>query len=110
MELPEPLEKRERGHQIVLVITDRFCTLVCSLPLRSTASTSVANAVLDHVVYAYVVPVCVLTDNGRQFFAKLSNAVCAVLVLKHYLNTVYHRQTNAQIDRSNKTIVQRLYH
>ncbi|CDF40971.1 unnamed protein product [Chondrus crispus] len=89
MDLLGPLPKTAHGNQFVLVITDLFSKLTCSIALP---------------------PQYVLTDNGPQFAAKFFDAVCALLGICHYLMTAYHQQANGQTERFNKTIVQRLRH
>ena len=93
MDLLGPLPKTVQGNQHVLVITDRFAKLACSIPLRTTTASVVANAFLDSWVYVYGAPRYVLTDNGPQFAAKLFDAVWALLGVQHYLTTSYHPQS-----------------
>lgn len=90
------------------VITDRFFTLARFVPLRSTAVSVVASPFLDHRVYAYGFLAYVLTDNERQVIAKFVDAVCVTVGAKRYLTTAYDPQANGQIERFNKTLVQRL--
>ena len=110
MDLPGPLPKTAHGNQHVLVITDRFTKLTHSIPLRTTTASVVANAFLDNWVYVYGAPRYVLTDNGPQFAAKFFDAVCALLTVRHYRTTAYHPQANGQIERFNRTLVQRHRH
>ena len=51
-----------------------------------------------------------LTDNGPQFAAKFMDTVCALLGVGHYLTTPYHPQSDEQMERFNRTLLQRLRH
>lgn len=64
-ELLRPLLKTQRGHQFVLVITDLISKYFCFVPLQTNRTTVVANAILDHWVYASGALGYLLTDNVR---------------------------------------------
>lgn len=70
----------------------------------------VAQAFLDHWVFAYGAPKYVLTNNGPQFVAKFFDAICTMIGITHFCTTAYHPQTNDQTERFNKTILSRLKH
>lgn len=89
----------------MLVITDRFSKLDCSLSLRTVTATNAANAFLNYWLYAYGVPVSVLTANVRRFVAKFNDALCAMLSSKNYLSTAYHSLTIGYTKRFSKTLV-----
>lgn len=74
-----PVSKTERGHQLLLVVIDRFFRLVRFVPLRTSKASIAARPFLDHWVYAYEAPAYVLTDSGPQLVAKFFDAVCAML-------------------------------
>jgi transposase InsO family protein len=50
----------------------------------------------------------VLTGNGTQFNAKFFLAVCRELGIEKLFTTAYHPQTNGQVERYNRTIVNAL--
>ena len=110
MDLLGPLPRSHQGNEYALVITDRFTKLCRSVTLRNTKAVTVATVFLDLRVYAYGAPSYVLTDNGPQFAAKLFEAVCTMIGIKHVLTTAYHPQTNGQVERFNKTLAARLRH
>jgi transposase InsO family protein len=59
-------------------------------------------------VFVYGAPRYVLTDNGTQFTAKFFLAVCRELGIGKVSTTAYHPQTNGQVERFNRTIVNSL--
>jgi hypothetical protein len=71
-------------------------------------STCVRSGVCDHWVYTYGAPQHVLTDNGPQFTAKFFHAVCRELGIEKVFTTAYHPQTNGQVERFNRTILNSL--
>jgi hypothetical protein len=68
----------------------------------------VRSGVCDHWVYTYGAPQHVLTDNGPQFTAKFFHAVCRELGIEKVFTTAYHPQTNGQVERFNRTILNSL--
>jgi transposase InsO family protein len=49
-----------------------------------------------------------LTDNGTQFNAKVFLSVCRELGIAKIFTTAYHPQTNGQVERFNRTIINSL--
>ena len=86
-------------------MTDRFSKLTRTVPLRTISAYLVARAFCDHWVFAYGPPRYVLTDNGTQFTSKFFLDVCRELGIAKGYTTAYHPQTNGQVERFNRTIV-----
>jgi transposase InsO family protein len=103
-----PLPKTGHGNRFLLVMTDRFSKLTRTVPLRTTTALVCARAFCDHWVYTYGAPRHVLTDNGPQFTAKFFHAVCRELGIEKVFTTAYHPQTNGQVERFNRTILNSL--
>jgi hypothetical protein len=53
-------------------------------------------------------PALLLTDNGTQFNSKVFLSVCRELGIAKIFKTAYHPQTNGQVKRFNRTIVNSL--
>jgi transposase InsO family protein len=90
------------------VITDRFSKLTRMVPLRSISAFTVARAFCEQWVFVYGAPRYVLTDKGTQFTAKFFLAVCRGLGIGKVFTTAYHPQTNGQVERFNRTILNSL--
>lgn len=56
----------------------------------------------------YGTPQYFLIDNGLRIAAKCFGAVCALLYINKYLQTVVYPHTNGKIEKFNKIIVKRL--
>jgi hypothetical protein len=92
----------------LLVITDRFSKLTRTVPLRIISAFVVAKAFCEHWVFVYGPPRYALTDNGAKFSAKFLLAVCRELGVSKVFATAYHPQTNGQVERYNRTIINSL--
>ena len=108
MDILGPLPKTEHGNRFLLVITDRFSKLTRTVPLRTITALVVAKAFCDAWVFSYGPPHYLLTDNGTQFNAKFFLAVCRELGIAKIFTTAYHPQTNGQVERFNRTIINSL--
>lgn len=100
-----PLPRSSKGHLHLLVITDRFSKLTRVVPLATITALSVANAFINHWVFAYGAPARLLSDNGSQFTAKFFQAICTKLGIKNVFTTAYHPQTNGQTESFNRKIL-----
>jgi hypothetical protein len=108
MDILGPLPKTEHGNRFLLVISDRFSKLTRTVPLRTITALVVAKAFYDAWVFSYGPPRYLLTDNGTQFNAKVFLAVCRILGIAKIFTTAYHPQTNGQVERFNRTIINSL--
>ena len=100
-----PITKSKRGYVFLLVINDRFTKLTRVVPLRKITAYNVAVAFLEHWVFSYGPPECVISDNCKQFAAKFFQAVCELLGISNFFTSTYHSQTNGQVERYNTTIL-----
>ena len=103
-----PLPKTAHGNRFLLVMTDRFSKLTRTVPLRTTTALVTAKAFCEHWVFCYGPPRYVLSDNGPQFAAKFFQAVCRELGIEKVFSSAYHPQTNGQVERFNRTILNSL--
>eukprot|EP00171_Calliarthron_tuberculosum_P021926 IDg21926t1 len=74
-----PLTESTKGHKFILVMTDRFSKMVRAVPLRSISALTVAKVFVRDWVFVYGPPAKLLSDNGKQFTAKLFQSVCRSL-------------------------------
>jgi transposase InsO family protein len=103
-----PLPKTEHGNRFLLVISVRFLKLTRTVPLRTITALVVAKAFCDAWVFSYGPTRYLLTENGTQFNAKFFLAVCRELWITKIVTTAYHPQTNRQVERFNRTIINSL--
>ena len=103
-----PLPKTAHGNRFLLVISDRFSKLTRTIPMRTTTALAVAKAFCTHWVFSYGPPRYLLSDNGTQFTAKFFLEVCRELGIAKVFTPAYHPQTNGQVERFNRTILNAL--
>jgi Integrase zinc binding domain len=108
MDILGPLPKMEYGNRFLLVISDRFSKLTRTVPLRTITALGVPKAFCDAWVFSYGPPRYFLKDNGTQFNAKFFLSVCRELGIAKIFTTAYHPQTNGQVERFNRTIINSL--
>ena len=90
------LTKTAQGNRFLLVMSDRY---------SSKSSYRVARAFCEHWVFVYGPPSYLLSNSGGQFTAKFFQHVCNILGIRKLYTTTYHRQTNGQVERFNRTIL-----
>jgi transposase InsO family protein len=78
------------------------------VPLHTITALVIAKAFCDAWMFSYGPPRHPLTDNGTQFNAKFFIAVCRELRIAKIFTTAYHPQTNGQVERFNRTIINSL--
>jgi transposase InsO family protein len=76
--------------------------------VRKTTALAVAKAFCAHTVFAYGPPKFLLSDNGPHFVAKFFLEVCRELGIAKVFTTAYSPQTNCQVERFNRTILNAL--
>jgi transposase InsO family protein len=103
-----PLPKTVHGNRYLLVITDRFSKLTRTIPVRTTNALAVAKAFCAHWVFAYGPPKFLPSDNGPQFVAKFFLKVCRELSIAKVFTTAHSPQTDGQVERFNRTILNAL--
>lgn len=108
MDIVGPLIRTPRGHNHILVITDRFSKLTVAVPMKRDKTTSwdIAKALGNHWVMVYGVPETVLTDNAQNVTSKFLMLVYKLLGVKPNRTTAYHPQTNGQTERYNRTLIE----
>ena len=60
------------------------------------------------VYFRWGAPERLLSDQGREFVAKLNDEVCQEFGIKRSVTSAYHPQTNGLDERTNQTLKQRL--
>jgi len=89
-------------------MSDRFSKLTRTVALRRITAVTVASAFLTAWVAAYGPPECVLSDRGRQKDNSFFRAVMRMLGTRCKYTTPYHPQTNGQVERYNRTLLNQI--
>jgi len=110
IDLLGPLPRTPEGYEYRLVMCDRFSKLTRVVPLRDVTALDVLSAFIDVWIASFGIPDSTLSDNGPQFASVLHQGVLQMLGVSTNFATPYHPQTNGQVERFNKTLVQQLRH
>jgi hypothetical protein len=76
--------------------------------LRTITALAVTKAFCSHWIFAFGPPKFLLSNNGLQFVSKFFLEVCRELGIARVFTTAYNPQTNGQVERFNRTILNAL--
>ena len=103
-----PLKTSEQGKKYILCMTDAFTKYVEIVAVPNKEVYTVSSAIFNRWICRYGSPLEVVTDQGKEFCAELSNKLYEKLQVKHTTTTPAHPQCNAQAEVANKTIAKYL--
>jgi len=89
----------------LMVVTDAFSHLCRLIPLPNKTADVVAKCFLSGWVASHGVPTALVTDRGKEFDAAVFAAMCSKLEIKHRFSSAGHPQSNAPVERMNRTIL-----
>jgi len=93
-----------RGNKYIISLTDVLSKFVITKAVRDCTATTAVEFLINDVILKYGTPTCILTDNGTHFTAQVMNNLFQKIGVTHLYSTVYHPQTNGQIERFNATM------
>ena len=85
-------------------MVDKFTKWIEAKPVKTAESGPVIDFI-SGVVHRYGVPHSIITDNGTNFMADEVKLWCKNMGIKLDYASVYHPQTNGQIERANGLIM-----
>ena len=98
---PLPLSN---GNKHILVIGDHFTKWYEAIPLPDQTAVTTANALVDHWIGRFGCPHSLHSDQGRNFESKLFEQLMQLLEMDKTRTTPFQPQSNAVIERMNKTL------
>ena len=93
------------GKSYVMVMSDLFTKYARFVSLPAIDTVTVADALLKEWLLLFGPPERLLTDRGVQFTSELFVELMKALEIKKIFTTAYHPQTDGQVERLNKTLV-----
>ena len=99
-----PLKGGSHKKKYLLVMVDKFTKWIEAKPVKTAESEPVIDFI-SGVVHRYGVPHSIITDNGSNFTADEMKAWCSKMGIKLDYASVYHSQTNSQVERANGLIM-----
>ncbi len=103
-----PLKTSDSGKKFILCMTDTLTKYVELVPLQNKEATTVAEAIFDKWICRFGAPLDLVTDQGKEFCAKVSKDLLKRLGTNHLTTSPHHPQCNSQAEVANKTIAKYL--
>jgi hypothetical protein len=103
-----PLKTTDSGKKFILCMTDALTKYVELVPLPNKEANTVANAIFDKWYCRFGAPLDIVTDQGKEFGARLSDELFKRLGTNHLTTSPHHPQCNSQAEVANKTIAKYL--
>ena len=103
-ELPET----ENGHKYILVVSDYFTKWTQAFALKDQTAFTVADVLMNQCFSLFGLPRWIHSDQGRNFESELFAQLCKLLDVRKTRTTVYHPQSDGQVERFNRTCQQML--
>ena len=108
MDILGPLPLTSRGNKYVLVVSDYFTKWTESYALPNQEASTVAEKLVDEFICRFGVPRELHSDQGRNFESLVMSEVCKLLQIEKTRTTPLHPQSDGQVERFNKTLVEML--
>lgn len=92
------------GMVYCLTIVDRFTRWPTAIPIPDSTAPTVAQALIDHWIANFGVPLRITSDQGRQFESTLFHELNRLLGISHLRTTSYHPQANGLVERLHRAL------
>ena len=98
-----------QGYNSILVVVDRLTKMVYFIPtIEKTLAEGLARLFRDNMQKLHGLPKSIILNRGPQFMAGLIQELNGMLGIKSKLSTVFHPQTDRQMERVNQKLEQYL--
>ena len=104
IDLMGPLPETPTGNKHLLVVCDYFSKWVELLALPDIRAETVAERLVEDVFSRLGMPVCLHSDQGKQFESSLFQELCRLLGIHKTRTTPYHPQSDGLVERANCTV------
>jgi len=98
-----------QGYDAILVVVDWLTKMVHFIPTaEKTIAEGLAKLFRNNVWKLHGLPKSIISDRGLQFIAGLMRELNQILEIKSKMLTVFHPQTDGQMERVNQELEQYL--
>jgi ribonuclease HI len=81
-----------KEHKFVLLATDYFTKWVEAIPLKKVTSENMVEFVKEHIIYRFVIPQTITTDQGTQFTSSKFRVFAESMGIKFLNSSPYYAQ------------------
>ena len=99
-----PLNTDLDGYSYIIVVIDVFSRFVELYKCKDATALAAARAILQHVG-RYGTPAEILTDNGTQYIADMTEELCRLIDTNHTTILPYSHEENSIVERANKEVM-----
>ncbi len=104
------LPRSHQGSSYVLVCVDHFSRFTVLAPLLNKSATTVAHALVSHLICSYTTHRILLSDNGTEFKNQILQDICKKFSIQQKFITAHHPASNGLVGRTNRKIHEILRH
>lgn len=101
-----PLPVTKQGNKYILMIIDQFTKWLEIVPIPNQNSITIAKAMVDNFISKYGCPSELHSDQGKNVDGVLIRKLCDLLQIAKTRTTAYHPQSNGQVERYNRLVLQ----
>lgn len=98
------LERSSDGKENVLIMTDVFSKFTQAVATKDQKASTVAKVLVHDFFFKFGVPLRIHSDQGRNFEGKVIKELCKLFGIKKSATTSYHPESNAIVERFNRTL------
>ena len=98
-----PFTRTKRGFKYLLTVIDYATRYPEAIPLKRVDAETTAQALLD-LFSKFDVPAEIVSDNGKNFTAKMMEHLLKALKIHHIKTSPYHPEANGLVERLNGVI------
>ena len=100
-----PFSASPSGNKLVLMMVDNFTKWLEACPLPEASAETIADKAVTEFFSRFGMPNIIHTDHGSNFTGQFFHSLCRMLEIAKTRTTAYRPQSNAQVERYNKTLV-----
>ena len=108
MDVIGPFKCTPRGNVCVLVVTDHFTKWSEAYPLPDHTAETVATTLFYEWILRYGAPVSLQSDGAPEFRSALLEQLCQLFEIDKRVTLPYRPQSNGQVERFNRVLVEQL--
>ena len=105
-----PLPIARNGNKHILLYTDRFSRHIAAYAMTQDERTAegTARIFVEQYIPLWGCPLTLLSDNGSEFVARLSLAICQLMRIRKIATAAFHPKSNGGVERVNHSLAQML--